>query len=420
MPAKIRSKTLGPWAQGVNNRADDTQLVSKDGAFLRSATNVDVSDKGRVKRRAGSARKTIATNAHSLWSDGRSDEAFFVDAGSLYRVVPSGTTLTSTLLRAGLAADAPLSYARVGDSVVYSNGAVIGRIDAGGDHPHGVPKINPEPTVATLGVGTLAAGKYIVCAVAVNADGEESGSTTPVQVDVPEGGTITLSDFPAATVRVYMSEVNGQVLYSTGAAQAVVLGGSIAIAAMPTLGGRCQTLLLAPMPAGAIVRWLNGRLLVAAGPVLYYSEPYAPALTNPAKNYFVFPSDITLLEPMEAGLFIGADKTYWLPDPIEASVLNTAAPHTALARSGARSPDQMSVFWMSPNGLVVGKPDGSVAFVQEDAVAVPEASAGASLYREIDGIKQMVSVLFGLSARSAAAPADSWTSAETVRKATTL
>lgn len=415
MSASIRPKKIGPWALGVNNRVEDTQLVSKDGAALRSGTNVDITDAGRVKRRAGTLRKISGADCHSLWGE-TGASAYYVDYATLYRLDP--VTLVATSLRAGLTPGAPMSFTRVDDSIVYSNGVAIGRIDALGDHPLGVPRLDPEPVVAALGAGALHAGKYIVCAVAVNADGEESGSTVPVQVSVPEGGAITLSGFPAARVRLYLSELNGDMLFSTGTPRTVAAGGALVIAVLPVLGGRCQTVLLAPTPAGSIVRWLNGRLLVASGATLFYSEPYAAALYNPAKNYAVFPAPITLLEPMEKGVFIGADKTYWLPDPIDSSALEIVSPHTALARSGARSPDDMTCFWMSPQGLVIGKSDGSVTYVQQDKVAVPGALAGATFYREADGMKQVVSTLMGAEQTSAAAK--TFMDAEVIRKGTTL
>jgi hypothetical protein len=50
---------------------------------------------------------------------------------------------------------------------------------------------------------------------------------------------------------------------------------------------------------------------------------------------------------------------------------------------------------MSERGMTVGAPGGQVENVQEKNVAVDPALAGASLYREQDGMRQMIASVFG-------------------------
>jgi len=420
MTAPFRPAPLGPFPAGVNNRLPPTQLEQRNASgkqtFLRHAVNADITEAGTLKRRLGYTRVIDATKAHSLWGD-EDGSAFFVDNGTLYAL---SAAAVPTAVRGGLDPAAPVSYASPGDgSTYYSNGAAIGRVQGAADFSVGVPRLSPEPGVSGLSGGSLPAGVYLVCLTAVNqATGEESGSTVPVQVEVPANGKITISNIPAGYARIYMSPVNSDLLLSTGTAQNYSAGATTSITVIPTLGGRCQTVLMQQMPPGNIVRAFNGRLLVASGTVLFYSEPYAFGLYNPAKGYIPFPEVISVLEPCGGGVFIVADKTYWLPDPIDDSQLSVKSPYAGYARSSARSPDTTDVWWMSPNGYVVAHEDGSVEYPQDKTIGVPTAKAGATLYRDADGMKRVTSTLFGTGPDVAAA--GSFMEAEIVRKETVL
>ena len=72
------------------------------------------------------------------------------------------------------------------------------------------------------------------------------------------------------------------------------------------------------------------------------------------------------------------------------------------------------IAWFSARGLVVGTQDGQVKNTQEETVAVGAAQTGATLYREQDGMRQLVSSLAG--AQTSRAAADSFMTMEVVRK----
>jgi hypothetical protein len=82
--------------------------------------------------------------------------------------------------------------------------------------------------------------------------------------------------------------------------------------------------------------------------------------------------------------------------------------------TGCETPDDKSVWWFSARGVVVGTPDGQAKNIQEANVAVGGAAAGAALVREQNGMRQMVSSLFG--SESTVAAADSFFEAEVIRK----
>jgi hypothetical protein len=423
MSAQERTVQLDDFSLGMNNRAPDFRLERREGrdvrSFVRNAVNADVTKEGTLRRRQGYARVVAGTACHSYWADGA--VAYFADGASLVRMNPD---LSYSMVHSDLAYGAPVSFAPVGDDIYYTDGARQRRLAAdGSDHAAGAPPLLVTPTVvAEEGAGSLPAGRYQLCFTQVNDDGEESGSTVPVQVELEAVGAIQVTGLPAlvddiAAVRVYLTEPNGTTLqraltFSTGSP-------ALTIAAMPALGARCPTLQLAAMPAGRIVRHCMGRLLVAVAGVLFYSEPFAPALRNPTRGWMAFPDPITMVEPCENGFFVATAKaTYWVGGDAAAAELQPVLPYGAIYGASGRVEDELACWWMSTQGMVRGAADGTVKNLQADAVAVEPAAAGAALYREHDGMRQAVAALFG--AEQTPLVARSYMDAEIVRKGTTL
>lgn len=634
MTTPTRPVTVGPFNLGVNTRLPDTQLdVPKVGTFLRSAVNVDISTPGTVKRRAGYSLALNATDAHSLYAT--ENEAYFVDGTVLYRLsgIPAG--LTKTSVRTGLRPGQKLSYDTLNQRVIYTDGSSVRRLDGLVDKIMGVPLMERSPMVTAISGGSLPAGRYQVCFAYVSTELEQSGTTQPVQVNVPENGTINISDLPitlpsgVTSIAVYMTQPNGDQLYfaqlltpvaaapsgvpttplalgttllydsftdpdgtplsahvsesgatyvpgfsestaplanlvlnsgqiqplapnigatpnvsgvsiprhasffldvfigseaqttgfgqvslnlsigtfsvtvfsggidfssnnvdasvsrvngahtlqiditptgyfyfwngvkvleeltivaagapqtlglgirsqSTGTPGAVpirlssirvtepgaalpglpVLNSTFIIPVLPTLTGRVQTLLMRPLPGGHIVRHNNGRLLVAKGKTLFYSEPFAPALHYPHKGFISFDSDITVVESLKTGTYVATnDAAYFFQGDIADAAAEKVLPYGAVPGTGGASPDRLKCWWMSVRGLVQATGQG-VTNVQEQNVAVNPAAAGASMYREQNGLKQLVTSLFGTEASGASAY--TFMQAEIIRKGTTL
>ena len=53
----------------------------------------------------------------------------------------------------------------------------------------------------------------------------------------------------------------------------------------------------------------------------------------------------------------------------------------------------MLPYWWTEKGAVLGFPDGKLKNITEDVLAVDSAVEGSSMYREIDGIRQVVTSL---------------------------
>jgi hypothetical protein len=264
-----------------------------------------------------------------------------------------------------------------------------------------------------VGAGGLMPGLYLVAFTVLGVDGE-SPATPTVQVEVPENGAIVIGP-SVVDALAYVSGPNGDILTLQGN---VTTGAGLTVYTINDSRRRCDTIGAVVMPAGNIVRHYNGCLLVAKGKTLYRSRPYNYGLLDPAKGYFTFPEEITLLEPMDNGVYFATDQTYWITDLLEGTGgLDGLLPYGAIPGSSGRTPDASRAFWHSPHGLVVGSNSGTLANLQEDALSFSEASFGASLYRDRDGMRQVITSRYG--AEPSVGAASSFMDAEIIRKGTT-
>lgn len=180
--------------------------------------------------------------------------------------------------------------------------------------------------------------------------------------------------------------------------------------AVPRMVGDVQ---FAAMPAGSSIAHHAGRLLVAVGNALIYSEPFTPNLRDESRGFEIFPGPITCIAAVEAGVFVMADQTYFLPGGLPAPSLRSVLPYGALAGSVGYRQDG-SAHWMSARGVVSVSSEGALSNLQERHIAMQAAGAGATLYREADGMHAIVAALSTPS--SAAAGVGSYAQARIVRK----
>jgi len=360
--------------------------------------------------------KVGGTDCHSFWTNGT--VAYVVDYGTLYAI---SDTFAKTSVITGLTPGLHMSYCDNDGVIRCSNGVNLWTLTGTVSVLAGINSPTLQPVLSVAGGGSLPAGIYQATISFISPTGEESGALKPVTVIAPKGSTlstITISGIQQAVgyqTCVYLSPPNGDVLFRIAKTSATSLTVSVA---PKTDGVRCRTMLLARIPPGQIVRYSSARLLVAKGKTLFYSELFAPHLYNPAKNYISFAENITMVEPVEGGVYVSADATYWLAGDIAQAPLITATPNKAVIGTSADIESTNNVFWMSERGMTVGAPGGEVSNVQEKNVAVDPAIAGASLYREQDGMKQMLSSVFG-SQQTVMAARDSM-DFEVIRKGTVL
>lgn len=171
---------------------------------------------------------------------------------------------------------------------------------------------------------------------------------------------------------------------------------------------------LVPMPPGQHIAYHAGRLLVAVGTALIYSEPFTPTLRDEAKGFELFPAPITCLAAVEAGVFVVADQTYFLPGGLPAENVRSVLEYGAPPQQPGHRPDG-GVHWMSSRGLVSCTRTGEIQNLQEAHIALtaPPGPA-ATLWREAGGTQVVVAALSEPS--NTGAGVGSYAQARVVRK----
>jgi hypothetical protein len=380
---------LGPWPKGMNNRAAEHALGNDE---LRLAYNVDIDSQGNVFRRAGRTPILEQPGCHSAFGYG--NHFLFVQNGTLYRGLPPA----HAALRTGLSS-LPMAYVEVNDVIHYSNGEITGRVlPSGQARPWGLPTPNPQPVVAAAGAGGLSAGRYQVATTWVDDTGEESGAEVSQSVDVLEGGGIALTGLPAAPSgffithrNVYASKTNDDQLYLVATIPAATSSYTVTAGQR---GRALQTQLMLPFPPSTLLAYYNGVIYGAKDDVLWHSRALRYGLHNPRSDFIPFAKDVDVVLAVEDGLFVCADRTYWLggKGPQEFSA-TAKLKFGAVRGTGVDIENSDKVAWFSKNGWMVGSAGGRIDQVTDTQVAPASYNSGVALFREERGIRQLVSAL---------------------------
>lgn len=380
------------FARGLDTVSPETAMP---GGSLREATNIDLDRLGRPRTRPGYVLRYSGTAIHSLWSDGI--RTLFVEGGSLKRLLPDWSARTLTT---GLSPGAAVSYASVDGVIYWSNGAQAGRVLADDTaSAWGVPGPAGQPLLAALATGGLDAGIYQVAVTFAGSDGEEGGTGLAASVTVSSGGGIRLTAIPqgqASLIRVYASPPNGDGLLH----HVDVPMGTTSLTLTKTLrGAALETQFSAPIAPGQIVRYFAGRMWVADGAFLKFSLPLRYGLYRPAQDFFLFPSAITVLEPVADGLFVVADQTYFLAGVVPAQMVRRRlSGDTGVVGTGAQvearhfgveGGDHVA-YWLGSRGAVVGTAGGGIRHLTDGRINLPAYASGASLFRERQGVRQVI------------------------------
>lgn len=380
----MTSKTLGPFL-GINNRLPDHSLWTKEGTFVRQADNVDLLNDGNFKRRKTARLLQASTRPHSL--HGR----YLVRDSALYEI--SLPNYAETLVKV-LSSDSRMSFVDVDGDCYFSNGADSGRISAGAVYPIGLP-LPAEPEVAAI-PGELPPGWYQVAVSYKNADTGEEGGVSPSQnFHLQEAGALRVT-LPggvvgASHVNVYVSALNGSIPLLQ--VSAPVGSASVDIEAV-VLGREAVQRYEAPLPAGRLF-WFNGCLCSYQGNCVYEGLPFRPGYYLPSEGRVPFPEQVSNCAPAQNGIYIVADKTYWIPGTritTAEDVIQDVLPYGGVYGTEFTVPHKSQYGWFGKKGFVIGTPSGEVQAVMTENVSVQEAPPeGFSVVFEDGGHRRVVS-----------------------------
>lgn len=401
-PKPYAGGRIAGWLGGVDNRQPDYALPPDT---LRDAVNVDVLASGKIRRRKGIVQRLAEAGAHSLHSDG--NYIYWATASTLKRAKPGFSTPVT--LRTDTRLAAPISYVTVNGTTYFSNENVNGVLTSLGTYaPWGIepPVAPPYATAATAPThvappaGFQTELKFKITCTFVTATGEESGAPlgTTVTVDDTYQG-INLSAIPQPTdsrvvyVRIYASGMYGDTFYRQ---MDVPVGVTATTIGTPSVakGQALRSQFCAPPLAGQLIEHLRGRMYVAVGDTIWFTEPFAYGLVDMRKNYIQFPERVTLLIAVLDGLYVCADQTYFISQPGEPEMaLTPILPYKAIERAAMHIPNSQDVIWLSDRGFVVGKAGGQSANQTETKVAVERYGSGCIGVIERDGDRRFVAIM---------------------------
>jgi hypothetical protein len=382
---------------GINNVLPSERLTPerKTGITpLAAAVNVDVGVDRELRRRAGYSA-AAATCHKNVWQ------------GAGFMLATADNDLinvdTAAVLSASLGV-ARVWYVNLPDGrTAFSNGSLCGITDGATATTWGVPL--PAATGAAVDTsGSLHPGKYRIALTHVrDADGLEGGTTHLTPFTVADGG-ITLTGLTALaghSTNVYLSSANDDALYLAGNAAGTIFSFT---GANETLIQPCKTDLLYPAPAGTVSSLFGGRALVAVGPVLYASRANQWELFDRRKDFKQFDADITLVQPVDDGVFIGTENelaflkgrtfdTLEYTQVVAAGVVlgSGAAVRGELLPQGEGAATGAAMVCIADRVLVAGFSGGTVVRLTQGVYAT-DADEVAATFRMRGGIPQYLAI----------------------------
>lgn len=293
--------------KGINNQRtpEVLEIDSKGGVELASALNCDIDRDGKIKLRPGLAG--VDTGIYrNVWEG--PDFALATKAGDLINL-DGGEVLYPSL------SGSPRSWftALPDGRATFSNGLICGITDgtAAGTTKWGVPLPTGIGSVATTTGGSLKPGRYKYQLTHQRiSDGLEGGPTYGGAFDLPDGDSAVVwtgLPMPPAGHRtiVYLSSHNDSACY-----QAATTTGTTAAFSGPNenLQLACKTDNCYPAPPGILTAFWRGRMLTVVDNLLLASRPWQYELFDLARDFKHMDATITLVQPVDNGIWIGTRK----------------------------------------------------------------------------------------------------------------
>lgn len=133
-------------------------------------------------------------------------------------------------------------------------------------------------------------------------------------------------------------------------------------------------LLLSPLPGGQQIEYWAGRLVVARGNSLLFSEPLRYGAHDPMRGFIQFEERIYWFAPLDSGIFVGLrNSVRWLagtsPGDMQQARVGGKSWRGACAvvtteHMGPEMQADRVALWMTPAGFAVGLPGGNVQYPQ--------------------------------------------------------
>jgi hypothetical protein len=164
------------------------------------------------------------------------------------------------------------------------------------------------------------------------------------------------------------------------------------------VGAVTQKIFAGPF-AGNHLAYHGGRICIAKDNILWYSEYAAHDWYDMARNFIPFNTRIRMIKSVENGLFVSTSKKiYFLEGLVPGDFTRrTRTSYPALEWSdaidyidGTDIPEfeisGLCALWVTPEGAMLGTPEGNVINLNKSKVIYPHGTKGASLLRGLNFI----------------------------------
>lgn len=378
---------------GSNNIAKPERLP--EGAVVDSV-NMDFTVGGKAERRAG---YTLLREC----DEGKELRAVFAMPGDSIALVENNKLIKVT-------DDYEEEIAEIDDGIVAatqhnnklyinteSNSLEVGD-SAGKWHDK-----NPEFDLSVhSNLGQVPEGRYRI-GVTKLINGKESGSNVIEKV-IGEKSALEITFTDDGEHRVYCSNANGSTMYFQGETT-----GSYSMTNDPVENSlRLESAWLQPFPFCTMLDSHNGRIVGANGRFLYFTRPMQPHLHHPAEDYLQFPTDITVIASVANGIYICADKTYFVSaigsnEMMQRVVLEFGA----VKGTTVRLPDT-SIAWFTKYGQVLAGASGEVRLLNQGVYSPDVADNGTAGFIEHNGNQMITTTMKGDPQGSQLKSTDYW------------
>lgn len=381
---------------GINNVLPDHRLAAD---ALTQADNVDIGLTGEVRRRAGYSE--LLATCHKNIHQAKGYMLATVDGGDLISMNASGGNRITLYPSLGVSR---VWYCNLPDGrTAFSNGLIRGITDGATVTGWGIP-IPDSVGAATPVSGSLFAGDYRWQLTYVRlADGLEGGSAYSEPVALPDGG-IVLTGLPQLAghkINVYLTSHNGEHAFLAGS----TTNGAFSFTGKnDTLILPCKTDFLYPAPPGGISSFYGSRALIAVGPVLYASRPNAWELFDIRRDFKQFTDDITMIQPVDDGIYVGTttelaflsgtefDKLTYRQVATGRVVLGSGAQvRGELVQAGQGTGQGSAMVCIADGVLCAGFNGGNVARITEGRYSTGVTEVAAT-FRMVDRIPQYIAI----------------------------
>lgn len=359
----MNTQPIGPFL-GINNRLPDFALhKDKVGDFVRGAINVDLTNAGTFVRRKTASLLQSLTAPHSLHGN-----LLVIDSALYSATLPN---YSQTLVKL-LSSNDRMSYVDFNGDTYFSNGTDSGRVSNGDVFPIGLP-LPSEPAMAAI-PGALPAGWYQVAVSYANSvTGEEGGVSPSQNFHLTSDGALRIT-LPAATsgathINVYVSTLNG----SIPLLQTTVATGTISVDVTTiAIGREAVQRYEAPLPAGRLFLF-NGCLCSYKDNVVYEGLPFRPGYYLPSEGGVRFPANVSNCVPAQNGIYVVADKTYWIPGTritTAEGIIQDVLPYGGVYGTEFEAPHKSQYGWFGAKGFVIASTQGEVEAVMTETITV--------------------------------------------------